>query len=208
MASVEGNWVILYRWVIAGELWQCWFWTTQVQFLILLLLPPLSQWTTKCWPGNHRWPRGKVRQWVEVLMTGCYHICSNPHLLTQENYIALLLTSLPHYYITTLLHYYIPFQNCNLSPIFRPRMSLLCIAHGNLTCCIAILPVGTRRPNVAIEACHNVSDHEVRSPQPSEISRCWRQNCRDQPKPHLMSLGVASASSRNVQRNISMWLCT
>ena len=28
MASVEGNWVILYRWVIAGELWQCWFWTT------------------------------------------------------------------------------------------------------------------------------------------------------------------------------------
>ena len=32
MASVEGNWVILYRWVIAGELWQCWFWTTQEQF--------------------------------------------------------------------------------------------------------------------------------------------------------------------------------
>ena len=43
MASVEGNWVILYRWVIAGELWQCWFWTTQEQFLILLLLQPLSQ---------------------------------------------------------------------------------------------------------------------------------------------------------------------
>ena len=109
MASVEGNWVILYKRVIARELWQCWFWTTQVQFLILPLLQPQSQWTTKCWPGNHRCTRGKVRQWVEVLMTGCYHICSNPHLLTQENYIALLLTS--------LLHSFSVFsQNCNLLP--------------------------------------------------------------------------------------------